>query len=347
MSALTYRASGVDIDAGEALVARIRELAAATARPEVVAGIGGFAGAFALPPGRYTDPLFLVATDGVGTKLKVAVLAGRYDTVGIDLVAMCANDVLAAGAEPLVFLDYFATARLDLATAEAVLRGIAEGCRQAGCALIGGETAEMPGMYAAGDFDLAGFVVAVVERARLLDGRRIAPGDAVIGLASSGLHSNGYSLARKAFLETAGWTLDRHVSELGCTLGEELLRPTRIYVRPVLSLRDQVDLRGIAHITGGGIPGNLPRILPEGCGARLRREALPRPPIFGLIQRLGDVPEADMERTFNLGIGLVLVVPPQEADAALAACARLGERVVVLGEIQAGPPGVTWAGPAG
>jgi len=318
MSAWTYKASGVDIDAGEALVARIRRLAAATARPEVVAGIGGFAGAFALPPGRFSDPLFVVATDGVGTKLKVAVLAGRYDTVGIDLVAMCANDVLAAGAEPLVFLDYFATARLDLPTAEAVLGGIAEGCLQAGCALIGGETAEMPGMYAAGDFDLAGFVVGVVERGRLLDGHRIAPGDAVIGLASSGLHSNGYSLARKIFLEVAGWTLDRHVPELDCTLGEELLRPTRIYVRSVLALREAIDLHGIAHVTGGGIPGNLPRILPQGCAASLQRNAWPRPPVFGLLQRLGAVPETDMDRTFNQGIGLALVIPSHQVEAALA-----------------------------
>ncbi len=343
MSAHTYKASGVDIDAGDALVARIRPLAAATARPEVVAGIGGFAGAFALPPGRYTDPLFLVATDGVGTKLKVAILAGQHDTVGIDLVAMCANDVLASGAEPLVFLDYFATARLDLPTAEAVLRGIAEGCRQAGCALIGGETAEMPGLYAAGDFDLAGFVVGVVERAGLVDGRRIAPGDAVIGLASSGLHSNGYSLVRSVFLDAARWSLDRHVPELGCTLGEELLRPTRIYVRPILALREAVDLHGIAHITGGGIPGNLPRILPPGCAAVLRRESWPRPPVFGLLQRLGEIPEAEMARTFNLGVGLVLVVPAHQADATLAACARLGERAVVLGEIRAGVPGVAWA----
>ncbi len=333
----------MDIDAGEALVARIRPLAAATARPEVVAGIGGFAGAFALPPGRYADPLFLVATDGVGTKLKVAILAGRYDTVGIDLVAMCANDVLASGAEPLVFLDYFATARLDLAVAEAVVRGIAEGCRLAGCALIGGETAELPGLYAAGDFDLAGFVVGVVERARLVDGRRIAPGDAVIGLASSGLHSNGYSLARTVFLEVAGWRLDRQLPDLGCTLGEELLRPTRIYVRPVLALAEAVDLRGIAHITGGGIPGNLPRILPPGCRAVLRRDTWRPPPVFGLLQRLGQVPEAEMVRTFNLGIGLILVVPADQADAAVAACERLGERAMVLGEIRAGDPGVTWA----
>ena len=343
MSARTYKSSGVDIDAGDALVARIRSLAAATSRPEVVAGIGGFAGAFALPPGRYADPVFLAATDGVGTKLKVAIQAGRYDTVGIDLVAMCANDVLASGAEPLVFLDYFATARLDLPTAEAVLRGIVEGCRQAGCALIGGETAELPGLYAAGDFDLAGFVVGVVERARLVDGRRIAPGDAVIGLPSSGLHSNGYSLARAVFFEDAGWRLDRHVPELGCTLGEELLRPTRIYVRPVLALREAVDLRGIAHITGGGIPGNLPRVLPPGCAAALRRDAWVRPPVFGLLQRLGEVPETEMARTFNLGIGLALVVPAGQADAALAACARLGERATLLGEIRAGDPGVTWA----
>jgi phosphoribosylformylglycinamidine cyclo-ligase len=343
MPAHTYKSSGVDIDVGDALVARIRPLAAATQRPEVVAGIGGFAGAFALPPGRYGDPLFLVATDGVGTKLKVAILAGRYDTVGIDLVAMCSNDVLASGAEPLVFLDYFATARLDLAVAEAVVRGIAQGCRLAGCALIGGETAEMPGMYAPGDFDLAGFAVGVVERSRLVDGRRIAPGDALIGLASSGLHSNGYSLVRRVFLDAAGWHLDRHIPDLGCTLGEELLRPTRIYVRPVLALREAVDVRGIAHITGGGIPGNLPRILPAGCRALLRRDAWRPPAVFGLVQRLGQVPEGEMVRTFNLGFGLLLVVPADQADAAVAACARLGERATVLGEIRAGDPGVTWA----
>jgi phosphoribosylformylglycinamidine cyclo-ligase len=343
MARLTYKAAGVDIDAGDALVDRIRGLAATTARPEVLAGIGGFAGAFALPPGRYADPVFLVATDGVGTKLKVAILAERYDTVGVDLVAMCANDVLAAGAEPLVFLDYFAAARLDLPMAEAVLRGIAEGCRQAGCALIGGETAEMPGLYAAGDFDLAGFIVGVAERTRLLDGRRIAPGDAVIGLASSGLHSNGYSLARKVFLETAGWGLDRPVPELGCALGEEMLRPTRIYVRSVLALREAVDVRGIAHITGGGIPGNLPRILPPGCAAHLRRDAWARPPVFGLLQRLGGVPEEDMVRTFNLGIGLILVVPGPQAEAAIAAAAGLGERAVLLGEVCPGDPVVRWA----
>ena len=342
MSAWTYKASGVDIDAGDALVARIRALAKTTARPEVVAGIGGFAGAFALPSGRYGDPVFVAATDGVGTKLQVAVLAGRHDTVGIDLVAMCANDVLASGAEPLVFLDYFATARLDIATAEAVLRGIAAGCREAGCALIGGETAEMPGVYGPGDFDLAGFVVGVVERSGLLDGHRITPGDVVIGLASSGLHSNGYALARKIFLDVAGWTLDRHLPELGCTLGEELLRPTRIYVRTVLALREQVDVHGIAHITGGGIPGNLARILPPGCAAVLRRDAWAPPPVFGLLRRLGEVPEADMDRTFNLGIGLILVVPQRQADAALAACARLGERPAVLGEIRAGAPVVSW-----
>jgi phosphoribosylformylglycinamidine cyclo-ligase len=343
MSARTYKSSGVDIDAGETLVARIRSLAAPTTRPEVVAGIGGFAGAFALPPGRYADPLFLVATDGVGTKLKVAIQAGRYDTVGIDLVAMCANDVLASGAEPLVFLDYFATGRLDVPTAEAVLRGIAEGCRQAGCALIGGETAELPGLYAAGDFDLAGFVVGVVERAHVVDGRRIAPGDAVIGLASNGLHSNGYALARAVFLEDAGWRLDRQVPELGCTLGEELLRPTRIYVRPVLALREAVEVRGIAHITGGGIPGNLPRVLPPGCTAVLRRDGWARPPVFGLLQSLAGLPEPEMARTFNLGIGLVLVVPAAQADAALSACARLGEQATLLGEIRAGDPGVIWA----
>jgi phosphoribosylformylglycinamidine cyclo-ligase len=343
MSSWTYKTAGVDIAAADAFVGRIRGLAAATARPEVLAGIGGFAGAFALPPGRFADPVFLVATDGVGTKLKVAIQARRYDTVGVDLVAMCVNDVLASGAEPLVFLDYFATGHLDVDMGEAVVRGIAEGCRQAGCALIGGETAEMPEVYAEGDFDLAGFVVAVVDRARLIDGGRIVPGDAVIGLASTGLHSNGFSLARRVFLDAAGWGLDRHVPDLGCVLGEELLRPTRIYVRSVLELRAQVDVKGIAHITGGGIPGNLPRILPPECAAILRRAAWTVPPVFALLQRLGNVADDEMARTFNLGIGLILVVPAVQAEATVAACARLGERAAVLGTIASGGPGVRWA----
>src|SRR5919204_1300036 len=289
---LTYRDSGVDIEQGDALVERIKPLARRTARPEVLAGIGGFGGLFQVPQG-YREPVLVVGTDGVGTKLKLAFLAGKHDTVGIDLVAMSVNDVVVCGAEPVVFLDYFATSRLDVQEAEQVLRGIAEGCVRAGCALIGGETAELPGFYARGEYDLAGFCVGVVEKDRILDGSRVKPGDVVVGMASSGLHSNGFSLARKVF--------DGNLSP---QLARELLEPTRIYVKDCLALRDSLDVKAFAHVTGGGLPGNLPRVLPAGTRAVLRRSAWPIPALFGRIQQAGGVSEAEMFRTFNMGIGM-------------------------------------------
>src|SRR6184192_4753188 len=289
---LTYRDSGVDIERGDALVERIKPLARRTARPEVLAGIGGFGGLFEVPQG-YREPVLVVGTDGVGTKLKLAFLAGKHDTVGIDLVAMSVNDVVVCGAEPVVFLDYFATSRLDAAQAERVVAGIAEGCVRAGCALIGGETAELPGFYADGEYDLAGFCVGVVEKSRILDGSRVRAGDAVLGLASSGLHSNGYSLARKVFG-------DRPTGELL----DLLLEPTRIYVKDCLALRAATDVHAFAHVTGGGLPGNLPRVLPAEHRALLRRGSWPVPEIFRRIQREGDIAEGEMLRTFNLGVGM-------------------------------------------
>ena len=334
--AVTYRQAGVDIDAGDALVERIAKLARPTRIPEVLADVGGFAGLCAVPSGL-REPILVSGTDGVGTKLKLAFATGIHDTVGIDLVAMCVNDVVTVGARPLFFLDYFATGKLDVDVGEAVVRGIADGCLQAGCALIGGETAELPGMYADGEYDLAGFAVGVVERARLLDGKRARPGDALIGVASSGLHSNGFSLARRV-VDAMGLPLDRAVPELGeAPLGRALLTPTRIYARAVTALLAAIPegVRGISHITGGGLGGNVPRVLPDGVGAKLEMASWERPPIFQLIARGGPVEEAEMRRTFNLGVGLVVVVRKDDTDAALAALRGAGERAWVLGETTA------------
>ncbi|WP_437779500.1 phosphoribosylformylglycinamidine cyclo-ligase [Sorangium sp. So ce1097] len=331
---VTYREAGVDIDAGDALVERIKRLAKPTRTPEVLADVGGFAGLCALP-GGLTEPVLVSGTDGVGTKLKVAFATGVHDTVGIDLVAMCVNDVLTVGARPLFFLDYFATGKLDVDVGEAVVRGIAEGCKQAGCALIGGETAELPGMYADGEYDLAGFAVGVVERSRILDGKRIAAGDAVIGVASSGLHSNGYSLARRVLEKEMGLRMSDRVDELGSTVGEALLTPTRIYARAITALLAACGdaVRGLSHITGGGLPGNLPRVLPDGLGAQLDLGSYQRPAVFQVLQRGGPVEEAEMRRTFNLGVGLVAVVEKGAADRAIEALAGSGERAWVLGEV--------------
>src|SRR5437588_3391526 len=301
----TYRDAGVDIDAGDALVERIKPLARRTARPEVLAGIGGFGGLFEVPQG-YRQPVLVAGTDGVGTKLKLAFLAGKHDTVGIDLVAMSVNDVVVCGAEPVVFLDYFATSLLDVAEAEQVIKGIAEGCLRAGCALIGGETAELPGFYARGEYDLAGFCVGVVEKSRILDGSRVKAGDVVLGMASSGLHSNGYSLARKVFG-------DRPTGELL----DLLLEPTRIYVKDCLALRAATDVHAFAHVTGGGLPGNLPRVLPAEHRAVLQRDSWPVLPVFDRIQKAGNVADAEMLRTFNLGIGMCAVVSKSDAKLAL------------------------------
>ncbi|MGE5129505.1 MAG: phosphoribosylformylglycinamidine cyclo-ligase [Sphingomonadaceae bacterium] len=331
---LTYRDAGVDIDAGDALVEAIKPLAKRTMRPEVLAGIGGF-GALCEIPKKYRHPVLVTGTDGVGTKLKLAFAFGRHDTVGIDLVAMSVNDVLVQGAEPLFFLDYFACGRLDPRVAAEVIGGIARGCEFAGCALIGGETAEMPGMYADGEYDLAGFCVGVVEREQILDGRTIAAGDAVIGIASSGAHSNGYSLIRK-ILERAKPDLDADLG--GAPLRQALLAPTRIYVKPVLSLMRQQPIKGLAHITGGGIVGNVPRILPPGLRAAIRAAAWPRPPLFAWLKELGGVSEEEMYRVFNCGIGMVGVVAREDAASAVRLLEAAGETAYEIGVIETCAP---------
>ena len=318
--AISYRDAGVDIDAGDALVEAIKPFARRTLRPEVMAGIGGF-GALCRIPEKYRQPVLVSSTDGVGTKLKLAFTSGRHDTIGIDLVAMSVNDVLVQGAEPLFFLDYFACGKLDNAVAEKVIQGVAAGCERAGCALIGGETAEMPDMYPAGEYDLAGFCVGVVEKERVLDGRSIRPGDAVLGLASSGAHSNGYSLIRKIVARAAP--------------PFDLLEPTRIYVKPVLKLLEVVPVKGLAHITGGGITGNLPRILPQGVSARIRKSAWPRPALFQWLQREGNVAEDEMLRVFNCGIGMAVVLAPGDAERAASLLREAGETVYQIGTIEA------------
>ena len=333
--ATTYRDAGVDIDEGDRLVDLIKPLARPTMRPEVLAGIGGFGGLFALDVKKYRDPVLVSGTDGVGTKLKLAFLTGRHDTVGIDLVAMSVNDVAVTGAEPLFFLDYFATGKLRAEEAAQVVKGIAEGCRQAGCALIGGETAELPGFYARGEYDLAGFAVGCVDRPRIVDGTRVQVGDVVIGVASSGLHSNGYSLARKALLER----LPLHQAIATCggrTLADLLLEPTRIYAKDVLALLEQVKVKSLAHITGGGLPGNVPRNLPEGTRAVLQESRWERAPIFDLVQREGQVPRDEMFLTFNMGLGLTLVVAPGDETRTLAVLKGRGLQAWTVGAIERG-----------
>jgi phosphoribosylformylglycinamidine cyclo-ligase len=337
---LTYRDAGVDIDAGDALVERIKPLARRTMREGVLAGIGGFGALFEVPR-RYREPVLVSGTDGVGTKLRLAFALGRHDTVGIDLVAMSVNDILAQGAEPLFFLDYFACGRLHVDTAASVVAGIAAGCEQAGCALIGGETAEMPDMYPDGEYDLAGFAVGAVEKSAIIDGRSISPGDVVVGLASSGPHSNGYSLVRRVVerahggLATPAMQADFH----GRPFADAVMAPTRIYVKPVLSLLASTPVKGIAHITGGGLVENVPRVLPEGVQAVLHRDAWTMPPIFGWLQREGAIADAEMHRVFNCGIGMVLVLDPAHADAAIGRLRAAGEDAVRIGGIVARPAG--------
>ena len=332
---MSYRDAGVDIDAGDALVERIKPFAKRTMRPEVLAGIGGFGGLVEIGK-RFREPVLVAGTDGVGTKLKLAFALAQHDTVGIDLVAMSVNDVLVQGAEPLFFLDYFACGRLDVDVAADVIKGVAAGCEQAGCALIGGETAEMPGMYADGEYDLAGFAVGVVEKSRIVDGRGIAAGDVVLGLASSGPHSNGFSLIRRIVAASGA---DLAAPFEGGTLGAALLAPTRIYVKPVLALLHELPVKGIAHITGGGLLENVPRVLPPGLQARLSRAAWPRPAIFDWLQRHGNVADDEMHRVFNCGIGMVVVVASAYAERAIARLAAAGERALPIGEIVAQPPG--------
>ncbi len=329
---LTYRDAGVDIDAGDALVDDIGAIVKPTMRPEVLGGVGGF-GALVRIPAKYKTPILVSGTDGVGTKLKLAIDARRYDGLGIDLVAMCVNDILVSGAEPLFFLDYYATGKLDNKVAASVIRGIAEGCRQSGCALVGGETAEMPGLYRKGDFDLAGFAVGVVEESAIIDGRHLAPGDVLIGLPSSGPHSNGYSLIRK-IVARGRHPLRRKFGK--GTLGDALLAPTRIYVKALLGLLQEVRVKGMAHITGGGITENLPRVLPSGREALVDTASWQRPAIFDWLQQEGGVAEAEMRRTFNCGVGFVVVVSPGEAARALAHLQRQGLAPWRLGEITSG-----------
>lgn len=329
----TYRDAGVDINAGNRLVERIKPLVKTTHRDGVLGSIGGFGGLFALDIARYRNPVLVSGTDGVGTKLRLAIDLGIHDTVGIDLVAMCVNDVVVQGAEPLFFLDYYGCGKLDEDTAAAVIAGIAEGCRQAGAALIGGETAELPGMYAGEDYDLAGFCVGVVERDAIIDGSRIRPGDKVIGLASSGPHSNGYSLIRKIL---AASPLSASSPWEDGTLGKHLLTPTRIYVRSLLQLIEQLPVHGIAHITGGGITENLVRVLPKNVDAHVHTNAWERPAIFRWLQEQGNIAEAELLRTFNCGIGMFVVVPADQADTAMQLLTAGGEVVIAAGEITAG-----------
>ncbi|MBW2260336.1 MAG: phosphoribosylformylglycinamidine cyclo-ligase [Deltaproteobacteria bacterium] len=328
---VTYKEAGVDIEAGDALVERIRPLVASTSIPELLGDVGGFSGLVRLPEGM-RDPVLVSGTDGVGTKLKVAQVAGRHDTVGIDLVAMAVNDVLTSGARPLFFLDYFACGRLDVDVAEKVISGVADGCRRAGCALVGGETAEMPGMYEPGEYDLAGFAVGVVERSRIIDGRNVRPGDVVVALPSSGLHSNGYSLARKVLWEDPGRSLDDVLAAGTGTLADVLLEPTRIYASEVAALQRTARLKAIAHITGGGIPGNLARVLPAGAAAVLDASSWEPPAVFAALADAG-VAREEMVGTFNLGMGLAVIVDEADAHACLDALERLGTPGFLAGRI--------------
>ncbi|MBD3671180.1 MAG: phosphoribosylformylglycinamidine cyclo-ligase [Gammaproteobacteria bacterium] len=328
---LSYRDAGVDIDAGNSLVERIKPHAKRTLRPEVMGGLGGFGALFEVPLDRYKNPVLVAGTDGVGTKLKLAMEMGKHDTIGIDLVAMCVNDLIVQGAEPLFFLDYYATGHLNVDAAADVVKGIADGCERAGCALTGGETAEMPGMYEGDDYDLAGFCVGIVDKDKVIDGSKVGAGDAILGIASSGPHSNGYSLVRKV-LEVSGAALGDNFN--GRPLGEVLLEPTRIYIKPLLKLIAEVPVHALAHITGGGLPENLPRVLPEGCRAVIDTQSWQRPAIFDWLQQQGNIIDAELYRTFNCGIGMAVVVPADQAEAALGLLREAGEEAQLIGHIE-------------
>jgi phosphoribosylformylglycinamidine cyclo-ligase len=332
---VTYRDSGVDIDAGNRAVELMKQHVRATYRPEVLGDIGGFGGLFALS-GRYEEPVLVSGTDGVGTKLKVAFMLDRHDTIGQDAVAMCVNDILVQGAEPLFFLDYLAVGTLQPEKVAAIVSGVAKACRQSGCALIGGETAEMSGFYPDGEYDIAGFAVGIVDRKKLITGQTINPGDILIGLPSSGLHSNGYSLVRKICFEVQQLKPDEFIPELGKTIGDELLTPTILYPKICLPLFDKFTIRGMVHITGGGFYENIPRILPDGCGVRVDVTTWSKPAIFDLLQQWGNVAAQEMYRTFNMGIGMVLVVPPQEAAQLIEFLAKTGQAAYAIGEVTAG-----------
>jgi len=331
---LSYKEAGVDIDAANRSVEMIKKWVGQTIRPEVLSGIGSFGGFFALDLQKYREPVLVSGTDGVGTKLRIAQMMGVHDSVGIDLVAMCVNDILAHGAEPLFFLDYIAIGKLDPVLVELLVKGVSQGCLQAGCSLIGGETAEMPGFYRENEYDLAGFAVGAVDRSRLINGSSIADGDLLLALPSSGLHSNGYSLARKVLLEKAGMKLEENIAELGHSLGEELLCPTRIYVPAILALLEACEVKGLAHITGGGIVENLQRIMPSGLGAVIDSQAIEVKPVFKLIEKLGQVDKSEMFRTFNMGVGYIVVVSPLYHDKALKCLHDKGEKPILIGRVE-------------
>jgi phosphoribosylformylglycinamidine cyclo-ligase len=330
----TYKEAGVDIEAGNSFVQKIKPLVKSTFRPEVMTEIGGFGGLFSLNASKYKNPVLVSGTDGVGTKLKLAFLADRHDTVGIDLVAMCVNDIVVQGAEPLFFLDYLATGKLDPDKAAQIVAGIAEGCRQAGCALIGGETAEMPGFYADGEYDIAGFTVGVVEKEQIIDGSSITVGNKLIGIGSSGLHSNGYSLARRIIFDHMGLAINSQLPDSTKTVDEELLTPTRIYVRSIMNLLKDFRINGIAHITGGGLLENVPRVLPKGCAANIKLGSWTMPSIFTIMQEAGNVEQSEMYRTFNMGIGMVLAVAATDVDDILSRLNGLGEQAWLIGEVK-------------
>ncbi|HEU4964419.1 MAG TPA: phosphoribosylformylglycinamidine cyclo-ligase [Bacilli bacterium] len=331
-----YKAAGVDIDAGNEAVNRMKAHVARTMRPEVATLLGGFGGGFQLDIAKYKQPMLVSGTDGVGTKLKLAFAMDKHDTIGIDAVAMCVNDIVVMGAEPLFFLDYLATGKVVPSTIEEIVKGVADGCEQSGCALIGGETAEMPGMYQDGEYDIAGFTVGVVDKEKMIDIRNVQKGDAVIGLASNGIHSNGYSLVRKLFFGDNDYALNHVFEEIGRPLGEELLAPTRLYVKPILSLLEKHAIHAMAHITGGGFLENIPRALPEGLSVEIDLGSWPVLPVFHVMQRLGNIAETDLYRTFNMGIGMVLIVPADQADAVIASATELGENAYLIGRVTEG-----------
>lgn len=339
-----YKNAGVDIAAGNEAVEKMKKHVKRTFRPEVMTDLGGFGALFGLNKDKYDEPVLVSGTDGVGTKLKIAFTMDQHDTIGIDAVAMCVNDIVVQGAEPLFFLDYLACDKVVPDKIEAIVAGIAEGCHQAGAALIGGETAEMPGMYSEGEYDIAGFTVGVVDKAKIINGSTIAPGDTVIGLASSGVHSNGFSLVRKLLLEQSGYSLQDEIAELGGTLGGTLLTPTKIYVKPVLALLDEVKVKGMAHITGGGFIENIPRMLPEGVNVEIDHGSWPVLPIFKLMQDKGSISNRDMFTTFNMGIGLVLVVSEADAENTLAVLRANGEEAYTIGRVTEGSGIVTFTG---
>lgn len=339
---LTYKKAGVDIDEGDRFVRLISPMVRKTFRPEVMTDIGSFGALFKLDLKKYRRPVLVSGTDGVGTKLKIAFMMDKHDTVGIDLVAMCVNDVLTSGAEPLFFLDYFASGKLDSGRASKVVKGIVGGCKEAGCSLIGGETAEMPGFYSSGEYDLSGFAVGVVDEGKIIDGSGIKAGDEIVGIASSGIHSNGYSLVRKLFFEVKRLNVGACIPGLSVRLGEELLKPTRIYVKAVNAVRNKIRIKGMAHITGGGIPGNLPRIFPKGIEAHIRKDSWPVPKIFEIIRKMGSVPEEDMQRTFNMGLGYILVVPKGSSKETISLLKTAGYKAYLIGNTVKGLKGVSY-----